>query len=366
MLPPSDTYNYTLILKKIKWLRQSFFGCNTSNPGKKESTSLAEVLFQAINDVFKTLCVYRFFFGQKVLFNCFNYRIDFFRIRALSPHNKFISSAKVTEGEECNADRDCGFFSNLAQNVSFNDCIFKGSVRFIKIILIFQIPIRRFCARFEESTTGREHIIFQALFLITCVIQKVLCGKSPQIKQRKFFVTEAEVFTIKAQYAYTEDMKEFQPAALSIVKPFRLLENYAGRENEVRFIQFLESNPTCIEWWFKNGTGKDALGIRYTDHATNKVRIFYPDWIIKFRGQDKLGIFDTKGGFTANESEVKDKAESLTAKIASLNSNKQKRYIYVGGIVIQQEGLWLYNDEQHYSNYAANKSIWKNFPDLFR
>ena len=108
------------------------------------------------------------------------------------------------------------------------------------------------------------------------------------------------------------------------------------------------------------------MGIRYTDHATNKVRIFYPDWIIKFRVQDTLGIFDTKGGFTANESEVKDKAESLAAKIASLNENKDKRYIYVGGIVIQQEGLWLYNDEQHYTNYAANKSIWKNFPDLFK
>ena len=38
----------------------------------------------------------------------------------------------------------------------------------------------------------------------------------------------------------------------------------------------------------------------------------------------------------------------------------------LGGIVIQQEGLWLYNDEQNYTNYAANKSIWKNFPDLFK
>ena len=159
-------------------------------------------------------------------------------------------------------------------------------------------------------------------------------------------------------------MKEF-PATLIIVRPFRLLEKYAGRENEVKFIQVLESNPQHIEWWFKNGTGKDAYGIRYIDHTTNKERIFYPDWIIKFRGKDVLGIFDTKGGFTASESEVKDKAEVLAAKIANLNFNKQKRYIYVGGIVIMQEGLWLFNNELNYTNYTTNKSVWKNFTDLF-
>jgi hypothetical protein len=176
---------------------------------------------------------------------------------------------------------------------------------------------------------------------------------------------QEETFTIKAQYAYTDDMKEFYPSALSIVKPFRLLENYAGRDNEVRFIQFLENNPQHIEWWFKNGTGKDAFGVRYLDKAANKVRVFYPDWIIKFRGKDQLGVFDTKGGFTANESEVKDKAEALTNKIASFNLNGQRRLHYVGGIVIYQEGLWLYNDGLQYTAYAADKSRWKNFTDLF-
>lgn len=63
---------------------------------------------------------------------------------------------------------------------------------------------------------------------------------------------------------------------------------------------------------------------------------------------------------------VNIRQSKIFAKITSLNANKQKRYIYVGGIVIQQEGLWLYNDELHYTNYAANKSIWKNFPDLFK
>lgn len=218
---------------------------------------------------------------------------------------------------------------------------------------------------FLKDTDRKENSVFR--HVITQALREYIPKRDAMIKRKmeRLADQEAEVFTIKAQYAYTEDMKEFQPAALSIVRPFRLLENYAGRDNEVKFIQFLESNPQQIEWWFKNGTGKDALGIRYTDHATNRIRIFYPDWIIKFRGQNKLGIFDTKGGFTANESEVKDKADALAAKISSLNANSAKRYIYVGGIVIYQEGLWLYNDQPDYTNYATNKALWKNFTDLF-
>ena len=95
------------------------------------------------------------------------------------------------------------------------------------------------------------------------------------------------------------------------------------------------------------------------------MRIFYPDWIIKFRGKNQLGIFDTKGGFTATESEVKDKAEALAAKLVSLNNNPERRNEFCGGIVIFKEGLWLYNDDVEYTNYDKDKSRWKNIIDLF-
>ena len=218
---------------------------------------------------------------------------------------------------------------------------------------------------FLKDTDRKQNSVFR--HVITQALREYMPVRDEIIRKRqeRIAMQQAETFTIKAQYAYTDDMKEFYPSALSIVKPFRLLENYAGRDNEVRFIQFLENNPQHIEWWFKNGTGKDAFGVRYLDKAANKVRVFYPDWIIKFRGKDQLGVFDTKGGFTANESEVKDKAEALTNKIASFNLNGQRRLHYVGGIVIYQEGLWLYNDGLQYTAYATDKSLWKNFTDLF-
>lgn len=218
---------------------------------------------------------------------------------------------------------------------------------------------------FLKDTDRKQNSVFR--HVITRALREYMPVRDEIVRKRqeRIAMQQAETFTIKAQYAYTDDMKEFYPSALSIVKPFRLLENYAGRDNEVRFIQFLENNPQHIEWWFKNGTGKDAFGVRYLDKAANKVRVFYPDWIIKFRGKDQLGVFDTKGGFTANESEVKDKAEALTNKIASFNLNGQRRLHYVGGIVIYQEGLWLYNDGLQYTAYNTDKSRWKNFTDLF-
>lgn len=218
---------------------------------------------------------------------------------------------------------------------------------------------------FLKDTDRKENSVFKSV--ITKALREYIPIRDEEIKRKmqKLAEQQAEVFTIKAQYAYTEDAKEFQPAALSIVKPFRLLENYGGRNNEVEFIKFMESNSLAIEWWFKNGTGKDALGIRYTDQHSGKDRIFYPDWIIKFRGKNLLGIFDTKGGFTANESEVKDKAEALAAKIAYLN-DKSKRLQYIGGIIIKQEGQWLYNDQAQYTSYQTNKAIWKNVADVLK
>ncbi|MBQ6777176.1 MAG: DEAD/DEAH box helicase family protein [Paludibacteraceae bacterium] len=218
---------------------------------------------------------------------------------------------------------------------------------------------------FLKDIDRKENSVFRRV--ITMALREYIPTRDALVRKKmeRIAEQEAEVFTIKAQYAYTDDMKEFQPSSLSIVKPFRLLESYSGRDNEVKFIKFLESNPQHIEWWFKNGTGKDAFGIRYTDSSTNKVRIFYPDWIIKFKGANQLGIFDTKGGFTANESEVKDKAEALAAKIGALNNNNDKQYMYYGGIVIFQEGLWLFNDNAEYTMYSKDKSLWKNFLDLF-
>ena len=167
-------------------------------------------------------------------------------------------------------------------------------------------------------------------------------------------------FVLKSKYSFVEDYKTFEPSSLSYVYPFCLPENYNGRDNEIEFIKYLEKQSNSIEWWFKNGTGKEALGFKYTDSQTNKERIFYPDWIIKFKN-NRIGIFDTKGGITAKSQETKDKAECLAKRISKLNNESQ--FTYVGGIVIRKANSWHYNDNQTY-NYN-NPTDWKDMMDLF-
>ena len=103
---------------------------------------------------------------------------------------------------------------------------------------------------FLKDTDRKENSVFKRV--ITQALREYIPMRDALVRKKMARIAEqeAEVFTIKAQYAYNDDYKEFSPAALSVVKPFVLPENYTGRENEVKFIKFLESNPQKVEWWF--------------------------------------------------------------------------------------------------------------------
>lgn len=186
------------------------------------------------------------------------------------------------------------------------------------------------------------------------LLEKQLQQKKEKESQKKL------VFKIKTKYSYTDEYKSF-PVSKSIVHDFRLPEKYSGRDNETDFIKYIEGFYDKIEWWFKNGTGKDALGFKYTDNQTGKERLFYPDWIILFR-DNRIGIFDTKGGITAKSPETKDKAEELQRRIHILNTTS-KQYKYIGGIVEKRDLKWLYNDADEYI-YERNED-WKEMNGVF-
>lgn len=180
---------------------------------------------------------------------------------------------------------------------------------------------------------------------------------------------EARLFSINTQPCFPKNYVVFEPSAKSLIQPFYLPDTYKGGVNEKRFIEFLEASGICenIEWWLKNGTDKESLGFRYTDSTSKERRIFYPDWIIKFK-DGRIGIFDTKGGITADSSETKDKAEELAERIDALNSEHQMRgdrISYIGGIVIFEDDLWWYNNNKKYRYYRQAKDDWKHFNDLF-
>lgn len=180
------------------------------------------------------------------------------------------------------------------------------------------------------------------------VLQKQL-----EEKREEALKKEPAIFVVYTEKSCPNDYEAY-PNKLSLVDLY-LAKEYNGRKNETKFIDYLEQKAETIEWWLKNGTGKEDLGFRYIDSTTNEMRVFYPDWIIKFK-DNRIGIYDTKGGITAKSQETKDKAECLARHIKELNQNS-KKYKYVGGIVEMRNGLWYLNSSSEYVYENANDWI---------
>lgn len=172
--------------------------------------------------------------------------------------------------------------------------------------------------------------------------QEVIKKRKEQIEKR-----EAVLFEIKNEYVYTDDfakLKEDEATSiLSVVQPFYIRKEYMGRENEVKFIKYLEQKKDSLEWWFKNGEGsKEYYCLKYFNTSTKEDALFYPDWILKFK-DGRIGIFDTKSGFTAQNPE--GRAEGLVNKLKELNAEGGN---YTGGLVVLENNQWYYFTNEKY------------------
>ena len=182
------------------------------------------------------------------------------------------------------------------------------------------------------------------------VLQKTL-----EAKRKKALEEEPTPFVISTERSCPDEYETY-PNRLSLIDLY-LPKEYNGRKNETQFIDYLEQKSNIVEWWLKNGTGKEDLGFRYMDSTIHEMRLFYPDWIIKFKG-NRIGIFDTKGGITAKSQETKDKAECLAKHIEELNKTS-KKFKYEGGIVEMRNGMWYLNNSPEY--IYEKEEDWKPF-----
>jgi type III restriction enzyme len=133
----------------------------------------------------------------------------------------------------------------------------------------------------------------------------------------------------------------------SIMKPFYTKK---PSDPEQLFMEALdESNK--VEWWFKNGESE----IKYFAVERTDGGAFYPDFIVKFKS-GSIGIFDTKKDRTAKEEDAGPRADGLQK---SIKEQKKKGKNLWGGIVINVQGSWRYNDEEEYHYDPGNLSKWK-------
>jgi len=134
----------------------------------------------------------------------------------------------------------------------------------------------------------------------------------------------------------------------SIMRPL-----YARRPSkpEMEFMERLDKSDK-VKWWFKNGEGEiKYFAVSYKEDGTESA--FYVDFVVMFK-DGSIGLFDTKSGITAKE--AKYKAEGLQKYISRQKSKGRKLW---GGIVIQSDGTWRYNDQIEYRYDPKNLTGWK-------
>ena len=194
-------------------------------------------------------------------------------------------------------------------------------------------------------------VITQALKDYRPILEKILIERAKQNEEK-----EASIFTIKEFYSFTDDY-EILPAQLNVLKDFYIRKTYDGKINEIDFINYIDSKKNKIEWWFKQEIGQDYFAIKYFNTTDQRPALFYPDWIIKFK-DGKIGIFDTKSGRTATDTE--GRATALAEKIKELGKK------YIGGIAIKENGVWYYNDSKNYK-YVPGKldKNWNKLEEIF-
>ncbi len=147
-----------------------------------------------------------------------------------------------------------------------------------------------------------------------------------------------------------------QESSKAIMDPF--FEQVNASRVEKNFARYMDGCE-LVKWWYKNGEQLEKyFAIPYDNHGVPAP--FYVDWLVMFT-DGRLGLFDTKGGITAESEDTKAKAQGLQKYIADENT-KGKRLI--GGILVEKDSSWRVNCGAEYSFHENDLEKWAFFEEL--
>lgn len=205
----------------------------------------------------------------------------------------------------------------------------------------------------KDIETG-EHSRFRRALIQALTAYKPILEEQKKLRQKQAEDAETQPFTVKRIYAYTDDY-EAMDMERCLFKPFYIRKAYSGRLTELKFAKFLDTWEK-VDWWMKNGdSGKDLFSIRYMSRQDSQQHLFYPDWIVRYK-DGTIGIYDTKGGITATSPDTHDKANELQQRILQWNSIGRRKY--VGGIVVETNGLWMVSNGMPYQSGITEANGW--------
>jgi len=172
------------------------------------------------------------------------------------------------------------------------------------------------------------------------------------VEQRKEPLQVASEWEVPERVTHSENYRLVK-ASKSVMQPFYAPNNQSGPEK--KFIELLEDHEK-VEWWYKNGE-RESMYFASPYKAIGEEKPFYVDFIVRFL-DGRIGLFDTKQGFTIDES--RDKSDGLLAYIKKENKRRNANEQLTGGIVTQTDGggVWkIYRGKGSKLN-SANLDNW--------
>lgn len=185
-------------------------------------------------------------------------------------------------------------------------------------------------------------------------------------KQRELIVKERVeggeqnyTFEVPEHIFINELIEEEVKSKKNIMSPCYLFRHRS--QVEKTFEKRIESDDK-IEWWFKNGVNKiEFFGIKY-EYPKNKIRSFYPDYIIKYV-DGSLGIYETKskgddedlGGLNAK---TQAKAEAMAKWKKEFSTIKNN--IKTGIVIIEGNNIYI-NEKDSFNTQKALLGDWSDW-----
>lgn len=204
--------------------------------------------------------------------------------------------------------------------------------------------LEKYDSRVQRIVLGKENV--QSFVDVINIAKEKYKSKIVEELSDKREIQEVPKWEVPVIVSYNSRYKK-EEHTKSIMKPFYTAK---ASEPEIEFISLLNDSKKVV-WWFKNGESE----IKYFAVQRTDGPAFYPDFIIQFK-DGSIGIIETKKDWTAKTEEAGPRAEGLQKYIKVLNKKGKRVW---GGIAINVNGTWRYNDNEKYEYNPNNLSKWK-------
>ncbi|WNF35246.1 DEAD/DEAH box helicase family protein [Bacillaceae bacterium IKA-2] len=178
-------------------------------------------------------------------------------------------------------------------------------------------------------------------------------------KEREFKIPLSEVYRFDSQANLNLFGEDFESNVYDGYQK-NMVTDKTRSGIEQKFENYCEDNSN-VEWYYKNGDkGDKYLSIAYRD-GVGKIRLFYPDYIVKLQSGDIWSI-ETKGGERSGQSQNIDKLAEIKFDAFKEYARRHKE---INWGFVRDLNNQLFINKTKYSEVIYQSEEWKLLKDNF-